>query len=165
MTTSDSNLPADIPVKLDLDRYLPALITFLANKLSSGASSCYRNNFGVGIVEWRMLALLAVEDGITANRVCQVIGLDKAAVSRAVRQLESLQLITAIPDPADCRRTILRLTPAGCDMHNRIIQVALARESLLLGDLSSAEVDQLISLLLRISARVEDVNRYQPEDL
>ncbi|MCY0966283.1 MarR family winged helix-turn-helix transcriptional regulator [Parathalassolituus penaei] len=153
----------DIPLKLDLDRYLPALITFLANKLSSGASNCYRNHFGVGIVEWRMLALLAVEDGITANRVCQVIGLDKAAVSRAVKQLESQQLITAIPDPADCRRTHLRLTAAGCDMHNRIIKVALARESQLLADLSDDEVDQLVSLLLRISARVEDANRCLPE--
>ena len=38
---------------LDLERYVPALITFIANKLTHGSSSLYRKHFGVGVIEWR----------------------------------------------------------------------------------------------------------------
>ena len=78
------------PQFLDLARYVPALITFLANKLSASASGQYRKMFGVGIVEWRVIALLAVEPETTANSVSNVIGLDKALVSRTVKKLKEL---------------------------------------------------------------------------
>ena len=75
------------PNALDLENYVPAFLTWIANKLSSSASLIYRRRFGVGIVEWRIMALLAVEPWITAGRICEVIGLDKAGVSRSVRFL------------------------------------------------------------------------------
>ena len=52
---------------LDLENYVPAFLTWIANKLSSSASLIYRRRFGVGIVEWRIMALLAVEPWITAG--------------------------------------------------------------------------------------------------
>lgn len=65
-------------VVLDLERYVLALLVFLANKLTSGASTLLRRHFGVGTTEWRIMALLAIEPWITANRICKVIGFDKA---------------------------------------------------------------------------------------
>jgi DNA-binding MarR family transcriptional regulator len=147
---------------LNLDRYVPALITFLANKLSAGASSCYREHFGVGIVEWRLLALLAVENGIPANRMCQVIGLDKAAVSRALKTMEAEKLVTSQPDPEDARRVIITLTTSGQTLHDSIYDVAKARENLLLGDFSTEEIETLIDLLARMNARLDIVNRFDP---
>ena len=70
---------------LNLDNYVPAYLTYLAGKISSSASATYRPKFGVGITDWRIMALLATEPWISAGRVCDVIGLDKAAVSRSVR--------------------------------------------------------------------------------
>ena len=87
--------------QLDLKVYVPALVTFLANKLSSGASNCYRKHFNIGVVEWRILALLRVERSITANRICQVIGLDKAAVSRALKSLHKRELVLFAKDEQD----------------------------------------------------------------
>ena len=46
---------------LDLDRYVPALITFIANKLSRSATTLYQKRFGVNVTEWRILSLLAIE--------------------------------------------------------------------------------------------------------
>ncbi len=147
---------------LDLDRYVPALLTFLSNKLSSGASACYRKHFGVGVVEWRLLSLLAVESGITANRVCQVIGLDKSAVSRALRLLEDAGHVKTEVDPADARRAIVNLTVQGRVLHNRIIRVAQERERRLLGDFTPDEVDTLVDLMQRMNSRVQLVNSYDP---
>ena len=73
---------------LNLDNYVPAYLTYLAGKISSSASATYRPKFGVGITDWRIMALLATEPWISAGRICDVIGLDKAAVSRSVRAMK-----------------------------------------------------------------------------
>ena len=48
---ASAHTPADEPHAkvVDLDRYVPAYLTWIANKLSRGASQYYLNAFGVGI--------------------------------------------------------------------------------------------------------------------
>ncbi len=150
--------------QLDLKVYVPALVTFLANKLSSGASNCYRKHFNIGVVEWRILALLRVERSITANRICQVIGLDKAAVSRALKSLHKRELVLFAKDKQDGRSTIISLTAHGEERHDQVLTVALKREDLLLSGLTPDEKTSLIHLLQKLNARVEVVNAYVPED-
>jgi DNA-binding MarR family transcriptional regulator len=148
--------------KLDLNRYVPALLTFLANKLATGASGTYRKHFGVGVVEWRVIALLAVEDNITANRICQVIGLDKSAVSRSLQLLEASGRISGQADSKDGRRYAVSLTAEGKALHDRVLKVALERERRLLSGLSPEEVDTLVNLLSRMQGTVGYVNEYDP---
>jgi hypothetical protein len=54
---------------IDLDRYVPAYLTWIANGLSRGASHNYRKVFGIGIESWRCLVLLAIHKSISAQRV------------------------------------------------------------------------------------------------
>lgn len=150
--------------QLHLARYVPALITFLANKLAAGASQCYRKHFGIGVVEWRMLSMLAVENGITANRICQVIGLDKGAVSRSLQTLEAAGHVRSQVDPQDARRNTVSLTASGRELHDRVLKVALERERRLLSGLSAEEVDTLIELLGRLHNQVNNVNEYDPNN-
>jgi len=147
---------------LELTRYVPGLLNFLSNKLSSGASACYRKHFGVGVVEWRMLSMLAVENGITANRISQVIGLDKSAVSRALQQLAAAGHVRMEADERDGRRSSVYLTPAGEALHDSILAAALEREQRLLSGLSAEEIDTLVNLLGRLHAQVAYVNEYEP---
>jgi len=78
---------------LDLDRYVPALITFIANKLSRSATVVYQKRFGVNVTEWRILSLLAIEPEISAARICHVIGFDKGPVSRTLAAMEKRGLV------------------------------------------------------------------------
>ena len=148
--------------QLDLARYVPGLLTFLTNKLGTGASQCYRKHFGIGVVEWRMLSMLAVESDITANRICQVVGLDKSAASRSLQTLEAAGHIRSQVDPRDARRYTISLTDSGQALHDRVIKVALERERRLLSDLSPQEVDTLIELLGRLQRQGGHVNDYDP---
>src|SRR6267378_8649852 len=79
---------------LDLDRYVPAFITFIANKLSNSATALYQRNFGVNVTEWRIMSLLAIEPGIPASRICHVIGFDKGPVSRTLAMLQKRGMVT-----------------------------------------------------------------------
>ena len=148
---------------LNLERYVPALLTFLTNKLSSSASACYRKHFGIGIVEWRLLAMLAVEQNISANRMVQVIGLDKSAVSRALQLLERSGHIIIEVDAEDARRYTVSLTASGQELHDRVLVTALERERRLLATLSIEEVDVLIGLLHKMSDQLEVVNAVKPQ--
>jgi DNA-binding MarR family transcriptional regulator len=144
---------------LDLDNYVPAYLTFLANKLSSGASAIYRRRFGIGIVDWRIMALLAIEPWIVAGRVCEVIGLDRAAVSRSVRFMVANGLVETRFHNGNERRQFLALTRDGILLHDKIVKVALAREEQLLDGFSDQERKTAIKLLARMHAQLPNVGQ------
>lgn len=139
-------------------RYIPALINFLGNKLSAGASSSYRREFGVGITEWRILSMLASEDACTAQQICQFFDLDKGLVSRTLKSLADNGSVTVSAAADGDNRRIVLLTRAGRALHDRIIELALDREKVLLDCLDPKEVDVLIDLLRRLLAQTPAVN-------
>ena len=92
----DAGVARDVrtsPKALDLDNYAVAYLTWIANKMSSSASALYRKRFGVGITDWRIMALLAVKSWIPAGRISEVIGFDKAVISRSVAFMQERGLV------------------------------------------------------------------------
>jgi DNA-binding MarR family transcriptional regulator len=142
---------------LDLDRYVPALITFIANKLSRSATTVYQKRFGVNVTEWRILALLAIEPASSAARICHVIGFDKGPVSRTLTVMEQSGWVTIRTDEHDGRSHAISLTPKGRATHDRVIAVALERERRLLSCLERNEREVLINLLVRIHGNLDAV--------
>lgn len=135
---------------VDLNRYVPAYLTWIANKLSRGASAHYLSAFDTGIETWRCLVLLAIEGAINAQQVSKVTGMDKASVSRCFKTMQAKGLISMDLDATDGRLRIARLTPAGRALHDRIMGVALAREKIFLSVLDVHEQEILIDLLRRL---------------
>jgi DNA-binding MarR family transcriptional regulator len=142
---------------VDLDRYVPALITFIANKLSRSATVLYQKRFGVNVTEWRILVLLAIEPGIPASRICHVIGFDKGPVSRTLSLMQEQGLVTIKADPNDGRSHSIAMTPKGRAIHDQIMVVALERERRLLGCLDGEEREVLIGLLGRVHGNLAAV--------
>jgi DNA-binding MarR family transcriptional regulator len=149
---------------VDLDRYVPALITFIANKLSRSATVLYQKRFGVNVTEWRILVLLAIEPGIPASRICHVIGFDKGPVSRTLSQMQERGLVTIKADPNDGRSHSIALTPKGRGVHDQIMVVALDRERRLLDCLDKQEREVLIGLLGRVHGNLPAVTEHPEND-
>ena len=139
---------------LDLDRYVPGLLTFVANKLARSATAQYQREFGVSVTVWRIMSLLAIEPGIPATRICHVIGFDKGPVSRTLAGMEEDGLIAGRDDPNDARRRLISLTSSGRILHDRIIPVALERERRLLACLTKEQRADLIVTLHLLHANV-----------
>ncbi|WP_157217195.1 MarR family winged helix-turn-helix transcriptional regulator [Flavisphingomonas formosensis] len=152
--------PLDLPAldapKLDFDAFVPFTLIAIANRIARSASRAYLGQFGIGLNEWRLMAYLRVHPGITANQICDASELDKAAVSRSLRQLELRKLVAVGRGAGDPRGRALRLTAAGDTLHDRLVRVALARETMLLAGFSAEEQAQLRSFLsrLRTNARL-----------
>ncbi|HEY7370558.1 MAG TPA: MarR family winged helix-turn-helix transcriptional regulator [Polyangia bacterium] len=144
---------------IDLERYAPAYLTFVANKLGRGASRNYLRVFNVGVETWRCLVFLAIHGSITAQQVSQILGMDKAAVSRCFKGLQARKLITMGLDSADGRVRVATLTAAGRALHDEIRDMALERERALLSVLSETERDTLLKLLKRLHENLPAVEK------
>jgi DNA-binding MarR family transcriptional regulator len=135
---------------VNLDRYAPAYLTWIANKLSRGASQHYLNTFDVGIETWRCLVLLAIDGSISAQKVSRIVGMDKGSVSRCFKSMQEKGLIRTELDETDGRFRIAVLTPKGRELHDQIKGVAMERERAFLSVLNKKEVDVLLGLLRRL---------------
>jgi DNA-binding MarR family transcriptional regulator len=94
--------------KLHLDKFLPYRLSVLSNTVSSAIAAAYFVNFGLSIPEWRVMAVLAANPGLSAAEVTARTAMDKVAVSRAVAALISAGRLHRTTVPAD-RATLDRL--------------------------------------------------------
>jgi len=144
---------------LHLDMYVPGLLLWLSNKLAGSASQVYRRQFGINVMEWRILSYLAVYQTGTGAQMSQLMGSDKAGLSRGAAVLQDKKLIKS--QQGEGRNLEFMLTAKGKAMHDRIIRLALARQDALLTGLSKSQVDDLITylnVLLRNLPAVEAID-------
>ena len=142
---------------IDLENYVPAYLTWVANKLSRSASQHYLRLFDIGIETWRGMVLLAVEDSVSAQKVSQVIGMDKGSVSRCFKSMQAKGLIKLGLEASDGRLRMATLTAKGRALHEQIRGIALERERALLSVLSDSERESLLSLLKRLHENLPEV--------
>jgi DNA-binding MarR family transcriptional regulator len=154
------DLPAD-----EFGRSIGYLLGAISNILSIGGSRLYRRAFSIGLGEWRLMWVLAIEPRITARRASQIMGLDKAAVSRAVAALERRGLVWVAPDPHDSRQRLIELSDEGVKLHGRIMLVAKERARRMLSPFTKEEVRVLTGLLRRMHANATNVNAFDPHAL
>ena len=137
--------------KLHLEKFLPYRLSVLSNTVSSAIAAAYFANFGLSIPEWRVMAILAANPGLSAAEVTARTAMDKVAVSRAVATLLAAGRLRRTTVPADRRRTHLALTPAGDAVYSRVVPMALEYERRLVAPLSKrdrATLDRILRELL-----------------
>lgn len=137
--------------KLHLENFLPYRLSVLSNTVSSAIAASYFMNFGLTIPEWRVMAVLAANPGLSAAEVTVRTAMDKVAVSRAVAGLLATGRLQRTTAPADRRRTHLALTRAGERVYARVVPLALQYERNLLATLNArdrATLDRLVRVLL-----------------
>ncbi len=114
--------------KLHLEKFLPYRLSVLSNTVSSAIAAAYFMNFGLTIPEWRVMAVLAANPGLSAAEVTARTAMDKVAVSRAVAALQAAGRLHRTTAHADRRRTHLALTRAGVRVYAQVVPMALQYE-------------------------------------
>jgi DNA-binding MarR family transcriptional regulator len=146
----------------DLNSYVPYFLFTAHNALSRGALRQYLNEFGVGIAEWRVVSTLAMEPGITARQVCDMIALDKAAVSRSLHVLATRALAKSAPGTNDPRHRTWRLTEGaggGRNLHDRIIDIALARERRMIEGVAPEDLETFLQVMRTMRGNIDALVR------
>lgn len=133
---------------LDLDRYVPAVLVWVSNQVANSASRLYREEFGVGITDWRVLVFIEIYPWSTGAEASTFIGLDKGAVSRSLSSLMERGLLKSKSD--GLRKVKYATTAAGKKLYQRMLKTALAREEALLAGFSTNERELLLQFLHRL---------------
>ena len=138
---------------LELDRFLPYRLSVLSNRISQDIARLYAERFGLGITQWRILAVLGRYPDLSATDVAERTAMDKVAVSRAVAALLEAGLLRRRPHGQDRRRSVLELSARGYRVYDQVAPLALAYEKRLLDGLDEAERRVLLGLLDRLDER------------
>ena len=97
--------------------------------------------------------------GLTASQLCEICDLDKAAVSRAVSEMERRGLLERDAENATGYRAKLYLTSAGHEAANFVNQRAQQAVNAAGGDLTDDDRKVLYQALESISTRLQNISR------
>ena len=136
--------------QLDLEHFLPYRLSVLSNRVSSAIAREYSQRFGLGVTQWRVIAVLGRYPDLSANEVAQRTAMDKVAVSRAVASLFAAGRLQREVHDDDRRRSVLRLSAAGHRIFDEVAPLALAFEQRVLEGMDAAERALLFRLLDRL---------------
>ena len=140
---------------LDLEHFLPYRLSVLSNRISQAIATRYAQRFGIGVTEWRVVAVLGRYPDLSAGEVAERTAMDKVAVSRAVARLLERGLVQRDTHGDDRRRSVLALSRSGQRIYDEIAPLALDLERRLLSRLDRDERAALDALLDKLAGGVE----------
>ena len=129
-----------------------AAIHVVSNRISRAFYADIEARHGISLPEWRAMLTLTRHPGMAAMAVAALWGMDKMAISRAVRRLERAGLVKRAPARGDRRRWVLDLTPEGRRRFRAVEPAATARYRDFLKGLAARDVAQLKRLLDKLIA-------------
>jgi len=141
-----------------LFKFLPYLLSITSNAVSGRIAQEYRTRFGLSVPEWRMMAVLGDSGPLTQRQLTGMTLMDKVAVNRACKVLETRKLISRRPNTSDGRSHLLELTDSGREMHGLIMPLAVGMEQRVFSVLNEEERVQFRALLERVRGTIGDID-------
>lgn len=122
-----------------LTQFLTYRILRLHHALNAQAVAILSEVSGIGLGQWRVLAMVGSGGVMTARELARVTDLDPAFISRTVRSLEAAGLLWTARSDADRRVLKIGPTPDGTKLYARTLPFMQARQEALLDALSPDE--------------------------
>ncbi|WP_203330612.1 MarR family winged helix-turn-helix transcriptional regulator [Rhodovastum atsumiense] len=145
-----------------LEEFLPFRLVVLASSVGQGFTRLYTQRFGVGLPEWRVIAMLGQHGTLTSKAVGERTFMHKTMVSRAVSDLERDDLVVREPNRADKREVFLSLSEKGQRVYAEIVPLAREYATRLTADLTKedlAALDRIVAILHERSGEVFSAER------
>lgn len=149
------------PVALD-DLLLYRLSRLLGVAGSTVIRLC-EGRFGITRREWRILALLAQDEGLLSSQLAERAQLDRARTSKAITSLVAKKLLLREPRPGDRRQAALGLSPEGRALVQALFPLVVRLNQELLSVLPEAGVAQLDDALDRLQRHADELVEQRTE--
>ena len=133
-----------------LKSFLPYQVSLLANRIARRTAEIAKRHSGLNLSHWRVLAAIAETPGRTANDVVAVTPMDKGIVSRAVKSLIDMNLISRKASKEDGRLGHLFLTARGARAYHAIAADVRDLDARLRAGLSATELKGLSSAVEKL---------------
>jgi len=106
---------------------------------------------------YKVFTTIARRDGVTLSALADHLMMDKGQLSRTVRELEGLGLISRVPDPTDGRSSILSPTAEGTA---RLEAARAPQQGLLLDAIVDWPIEDIFALTRLLRALGDGVTRH-----
>jgi len=134
-----------------LDDMLPYLMNRLVARLNQNLTEQLRK-LGYSFPEWRVLTVLAAEDGLTLGQLTEATMLPQPTVSRLAARLERRGFLERQASARDSRVVHAQLTPQGRAAHRRMWRLAVAEYRAAVSGFDAAETASLMRAMRRMVA-------------
>jgi DNA-binding MarR family transcriptional regulator len=114
----------------------------------------FERYMGMTRSRWHLLKQLFSEDQLSQTALQQRAGVDGAAVTRQMKQLEEAGLVVRRVDPRDNRFTLVSLTPEGRQLVARLLERRASFEAHTMAGLDPDEIAIMQRGLSRIRANL-----------
>ncbi len=155
------------PCRLDQPSSLDDLLLYrLSRLLGVAGSSVIRlceGRFGITRREWRVLALLAQNEGLLSSQLAERAQLDRARTSKAVTSLVAKKLLQREARAGDRRQALLSLTDEGRVLYDALLPLVFDINRELLAALPPSEVARLDASLSSLQQRADELLLSQTE--
>jgi MarR family transcriptional regulator, organic hydroperoxide resistance regulator len=131
------------------DNFLPHLIARLAYELNADLIEKLKQE-GINITRWRILAVLAMSDGITITEIIDRAMMQQSALSRALMNMVREGYVRRARHRRDARCAEVYLTDKGRALFNSLDVVVRRRERRLLAGFSPREQAAAFTLIRRL---------------
>ncbi|WP_042142163.1 MULTISPECIES: MarR family winged helix-turn-helix transcriptional regulator [unclassified Pseudoalteromonas] len=132
---------------LILNQFFPYRFAMLQQAISENIACVYTGEFELSRHEWRVMAILGEQTGLSAKKITLLTNLEKMQISRAINSMRSNNLIKETVNAKDKRFTQLYLTDKGKEIYQILVPRVLKKEQELLTVLSDNEQKDLNQLL------------------
>ena len=109
---------------------------------------------GLTRAQWQVLAYLAQNEGINQTGLADLLEIEAVTLGRIVDKLETQGLVERLPDPADRRAWILRLTPAARPVLTQVRNLGDRTRGEALAGLSEADSRHLLITLQKLKVNL-----------
>jgi DNA-binding MarR family transcriptional regulator len=139
----------------DLRRIYSDLIR-LETELWDAVDRRLREEHGLSMAGFDVMQVIAQTPNCRVYDIARELSITVGGTSKAVDRIEAAGHVTRCANPEDRRSSIIEVTPLGADMLAKAGEVVDDELRRRLGaELSTAELDQLSTLITRIRARIQ----------
>jgi MarR family transcriptional repressor of mepA len=151
-----------LSIKEKINNSLGQLLTFNINQVShlfvrKVNRELSKSGSSLQVEQFPILFLLAhsTEGSLSQQEIANFLQKDKSGIQRSIRTLERDGYLRVAADDKDRRKNVVQLTPAGKLTIEKISEMAAAINQEVTSQLTPEEVSTLLTLLKKISAKMD----------
>ncbi|MGJ7507601.1 MarR family winged helix-turn-helix transcriptional regulator [Variovorax sp. GT1P44] len=126
----------------------------LSRLLASSGSMVTRlceGRYGITRREWRLICILAAQDGLSPSALAQRAHLTRARISRHIADLTEKKLVSRKTVATDKRRWVVSLTASGRTIYDELFPQSVKFNNMVLGALAPAELRHFDAALKKLT--------------
>jgi len=143
-----------------LDDYLPYLLNRAGARIASAFTEVVRG-YGITLPMWRVLAALNEADGQRMGELADRTSIDGSTLSRVIDAMQRQGLVARQRRGSDARSVTVHRTPAGAELTQKIVPVALHYETAALTSFSGPQAKLLKRMLTQVFRNIDALEEEQ----